>query len=750
MLPNNIKAAQERTVDLYDMLHEKKIFTLAEINSYLNAERIELSRDQWLHLLSQMIGHKVFLWIEIISEKIKDIANDDADFIELLAQLTSKIKFDWAMGLVAKSLTSVSYGKPELGLAIHQQIKSTKNPSLIAMSGYLLAGIVRKDLEGTLAIMRRELDKNNKAQKIAFINAIIEGLHDIDHMESAQEVFDFVGTLSDGDLETCRVLTIAYFELFKHNPDWCRKRLQEFLDKKNQSLNFLIAQLLTIRSIPDSGFEWQLIEKLSQSHEGGVLDELLGAMAHRVNQRPAATLEIVRRWIENDDYYKVVNIDWLLEETRKAKPDDVLGVFESWIGLNARLNFHIPKLLATIFRKAPSPLVERLDLWLRKDSSCKVIAIHVFDELLSEVYRERGDTLIVPACLSIISKFAHESGVDVTKIIKGEDDELFQCLILLDELEVERRPIDYGEIFRNLDFFPDLKGFLGEEWFEKMRREDNRTHDLLKLLATCKVNHEDIERLTLALRRGNGKLQRWALAEQIRSCLYPLAFLKHLDLMTSAIQEREKGTADLRDGLKNPDQFWQTVSEVELVGKLRFKGVPVEIKPEIKGHELDLKITFGTNTILIEVINPEMWRTLRLVSGAHATPNRVRRKFPEEFEQHLKANKDLKVPVLIVADVSRSEIEEGQIRDFLEGTLQFTWKIDKTTGKVVETSLSRAEDSMGETTPELNVISGCILYKRFMGNDIAMTLGGKYIKNANAVNKVEPYTASDLLAALFS
>ncbi len=60
------------------------------------------------------------------------------------------------------------------------------------------------------------------------------------------------------------------------------------------------------------------------------------------------------------------------------------------------------------------------------------------------------------------------------------------------------------------------------------------------------------------IRKEVDELKRPFLAERIRMFLGPDAYLTHLDKMLSQIRTSESGASDLRDGLRNEDQFWKS------------------------------------------------------------------------------------------------------------------------------------------------------------------------------------------------
>ncbi len=73
---------------------------------------------------------------------------------------------------------------------------------------------------------------------------------------------------------------------------------------------------------------------------------------------------------------------------------------------------------------------------------------------------------------------------------------------------------------------------------------------------------------------------------------------------------------------------------------------------------MDVHVKLDDADVLFEVINPEMYKPLRYLSGFVDIKNRAKKKIAEEIDKHLKdLSNVIKSPLILVIDMSRSEID---------------------------------------------------------------------------------------------
>jgi hypothetical protein len=157
----------------------------------------------------------------------------------------------------------------------------------------------------------------------------------------------------------------------------------------------------------------------------------------------------------------------------------------------------------------------------------------------------------------------------------------------------------------------------------------------------------------------------------------------------------------------------------------------------------------------MEVITPDIFRPLKYSTKAVVAPNRARDKIYDEFKEHLaELPKDTKTPLIIVIDAGRSFIDYEFVADYLYGTTQFTFWVDKKTGKGAGGAWSRARDSLSEIAKEshenLNIISAVLCYKTSLGNDGKFHIMGMIFTNPTAQNPITDNQLSQVSQAVFT
>ncbi len=699
-----------------------------------------------MKVLAVMVDVDAFRWLHFICVKLRDIASASPNFVELIAKLAEKTKRDMSAGLVLYTLESIGLDRPDLGVELHRNTYGSGNILLVELSGFFLAGHVRNNLEAALPSIKSKFAEANPSQKVALVRALASGVQRLGSEREKAGVFELLQKASQDDGKVKIAAVDSYFRLFALDPAECGKRLAELSTSKDTDVQYSLARNLWLHGVSDGELEWHLIENLARTENFGILSLLVQPISKLAPQRPTNVLNLFRGWFESGSYFSIHDVDFLLDKLGEAEPSVILKTVESWVGKSRRVDHHIPAMLSAVFSKEPAPLVKTLESWIQKDKVFRELSFKTFLEILS---RAKIDSFILDECYGTVSKAAEASGVDIPKALRGEKDKLWQCRLLLGELLSPKKVLDHDAILRNLDNYPAIRDFIRRDWFVRMGKQENNTHDLLQMLERAMPDFGKIEETIDQISKEDNELKRAFLAERIRLLLGPAAHLSHLDGMLRHIKMDEKGNGELRDGLKNEDQFWQTVSEIEVAGALRSKGIVVELKPAVGRGQLDVMARFNSVEVLVEVINPEMWRTLRLVSGGASVPNRVSGKFVYEFEQHLKESQELRVPVLVVIDISRSEIDEESEENYFEGSLQYTFITNKDSGEIHDGYWSRADDAIAKKNPELNIVSGAIVYKTPLGDDCKIHLQGKIILNESAMNKLPQLTQKKLEDALF-
>ena len=160
----------------------------------------------------------------------------------------------------------------------------------------------------------------------------------------------------------------------------------------------------------------------------------------------------------------------------------------------------------------------------------------------------------------ILETKVSESGIDLKKVLRGENDKLFKSGQIIDALLHFSNDLDYDLLFVNLQKYPNIESFVGKKWFKEKQRDNEKFHLLIRILSRSTNSFDD-------------------------------AYLVNLDYKISKIVHHGQKFKKFRSGIKDHNQFENILSEMDFIVPF-FDNYKVEIKPTVKEKNLDGKIKF--------------------------------------------------------------------------------------------------------------------------------------------------------------
>lgn len=692
---------------------KSKFWKLEEIEEYLKF--YEIDNKKMAKILECLVDDYVFRWLDFIRFILPKVASEKS-FVNLLRKIILKIKEDLAQGTFIRALIKIGEENPKLGFFLYGQMAVEKEEELIPYSSFLLGGAGRKNFDYAFSMIEEGLKNENPNLKAAYIRALRVIFENESKLKKPRKIFEILDRFSsDNEHVVVQIETLkAYFDFSRIQPNKCTKHLIKFATRRNSIIRFHLANEIWLRNLPNREDEIDILKLCAEDEDVNVLSRISSALSKKGQEFPEKSLKIIKDWTIRGKYSYVYEIEYCLKEIGKSHLDRCIKEVETWIEeKNDRLEFFIPKILQELSSTDYRQLIESVKTWSSRNEIFWKTSLETIRAVLTEIFPpEASQEYLIDSCFSTLKAMAKEKNIDVKKAIRGESDKFFQCFRLIEELELERQELDYKKIFDNLKQYEMIRSFLGEKWFQKMEKEKNKTNPLLISLSSEPPNEE-------------------------RSS----AFLEYLENLISIVSQNNK-SRELKSVLRNEDQFWETISELEVISSF-MKNYHVEIAPKFNGKKLDAKVEINARNLLIEVINPNMFKPLRYLSGkALSVKNIARDKIFDEFKHHLKEiEMQEDVPIVIVIDIGRSLIDYDSVEDYLMGTAQLTMLLDKEKGKVIKTFPSRAEDSAHQLEAGTDILSAVVCYKRYLGKDRNFHIEGKIIENKYAKNPLD----SDLI-----
>lgn len=728
-----------------------KFWKAQEVEDYLKSYKI--NNSQLLAILELLIDEYIFRWLDFICQKLPDLTLED-DFVNLLKKIILKIKNDMAQGPFIRALIKIGEQNMKLGFSLYQQMILKGDSDLISYSSFPLGGAGKKSFNEALSLIKGDLNSQNPHLKAASIKALRVIFEDAAELQEPSEVFNILHTYSSEQEDTILQLEVlkAYFDFSRFEYEECIQQLLRFAKRENSEIRFALADILTYRDLRKKEDEIELLALCAEDSDKNVLSRVSPALSKKGHEFPEKSLRIIKNWIIKGRYFDIYEIDYCIREIGKVHIDRCITEVTSWIeekDEDGSLKFFIPIVLSELSSQNYMQLIESVKTWLPRNEIFKRTALRTIKKVLTDIYPIDASKLdVADSCFQLLKEMANNKDVNIEWITRSESDKIFQCLRIIEELEREPKKLDFETMWNNLEKYPVIRDFIGTKWFKTMMEKKYNIHPLLNNLSS-KIDETKLQKKVEAARNETDNLKRFMIVQHIRSMLMPIAFLEYLDAMLRVIISKSAKLKSLKSGLKNEKQFWETISEIEVLSSF-MSEYDVEIAPELNGKKLDLKVKFNGEVTYIEVISPNMFKPLRFLSGkAIGLKNRVRGKVLDEFKAHFKDLTDIgNIPFVIVIDIGRSEISYDFVEDCLMGTEQLTFLIDKENGKVVGEYPTRAADSIHDLKKGTEILSAIVCYKTVFLDDLGYHRECKIIPNIHAKNPLNQVTINKIILSL--
>ena len=662
-----------------------------------------LTNDELMEAAQWLLHDNIFWWLSLISHILPRIASHPR-FLALVYTIANQVKGDYAQGPFIDALVTIGESRPSLAEELHAKMVA-ESPTMSDYGGLLLGGAARADDRIREKILNESTGTSGN-ECISMIRALRVTFGRNEPVDS--RVFSILRVLTEkGEAKIKREIALAYLDFYRCNKQESFRQLQKLSRSSDSDARYAISSQLSIREL-DTEHLLGLVGILADDTESSVLDQVAQTLAIECACHTVFCLSIIKKWIDMGRYFHLRSITWTLNEIGKANLERSLLIVKGWNReRDYRLALLAPEILWSLGEHNVESLMETLLAWSR-EKSLRNVSLEGIRRVLS--YRPmEGQDKIVNMCFDSLYELAESEGLDADRASRRENVKIFKCCALIDEVKKDKVQIDHERVLSNLERFPDIRDFIGLDWFAEQRAESNVEHPLLTFLAR-------------------------------ESSITSDAFLSHLDLGLTLIDSREPHVGSLRHGLQDAEMFWQTVSEIDVISRLRGKYevviapvVELEQEGRIFRRNPDLMVTIDPHQVLIEVITPQMFAPLKYFHSA-GIPNRLRSKIYTEFKQHFKGQ-ILEKDVVIIVDKGQSEIDYDSAEDYIGGSLQITFRVDKATGKVIDTFPSRADDSIDKLDPETRVILGLILYRRVTETDGSIHVSGLSFPNEPVMNE---------------
>jgi len=119
------------------------IWKTSEVDTYLKSFNFDYGESNLTKLILCFSADNIFRWLDFISSKLPEIASNSEEFVELVLQITRKVRGDMAQAPFVRSLIAVGSSDSNLGLALFKRMVILQD--LEAYAGLVLGGAGQKD-----------------------------------------------------------------------------------------------------------------------------------------------------------------------------------------------------------------------------------------------------------------------------------------------------------------------------------------------------------------------------------------------------------------------------------------------------------------------------------------------------------------------------------------------------------------------------------------------------------------------------
>jgi hypothetical protein len=718
-----------------------------------------LTQDEELELVGGLVKLDIFLWLDYIGLKLKELASVQDSYVDIISEIVNKVKLDLAQGPIINALTQIGESSPQLGIDLAAKMQRRNDEILAIYSSFPLGGAGRVDYAqvksriGSLWHSACEFHEVSAGVAAVRTFRVIFSPYETKTKNIPPDVFSFMELAAlSPDTDIVQEASDGLFDFAKIDEARVMVTLAR-LAQNNALVRGHIARRLELKGTLSSTNTVALLKLLITDDDPNVLSYVARILAYQGSQFPKEAMEIIIDLVVRGKYHTVYMLDYAAEEVGAADVKGAIALIQNALPetKHGYLTFEAPYLLVDVCKSNLLLLTTYLKEWLVKPA-LRYVALKTLREALGNAF-DTQNISIAESIYPTLESNARANGMNIEKTLGGNSNKIEQCIHLVDELLAERPKLDFSKIEENWKQFPALQEFLGDQWMKDKKTENNNIHEILYDLAYLSREAE-LEKLQSEPSLELTPMDAFVQSMRLHHLLHPLAMLCYLEDMVEAIKILP-GTRSLKEGLRSEDRFPQSFSELQIAYAFAHAGFTIVLGPPAGAGKLDLQATIEGTPILIEVITPDMIKSLKYSTKAVMIPNRARAKIYDEFKNHLaELPKDTTTPIIIVIDAGRSEIDYDFVADYLYGTTQFTFWVDKKTGKQAGGAWTRAKDSLSEyakDSPEnLNLISGVLCYKTTLGSDGKFHLTGMIFTNPTAQNQLTESQLSHINGAVFT
>ena len=685
-------------------------------------------RSALLSLVRQIMDAGMFMYMGALASGLRELARDDDEYAGLVSDIASKARGDLAQGPFTDALVRIGTSSPNTAIRIARRLVKSGDADYAS----LLVGGARRGAPAEAAALADELLSSPGDREIAArVRCLRVSL--CEHgMPAAGRVLDRLeGALERGGDDAAGEAMETLLYMYDGGGGRAGRMIGEAAKRNTRCRATLAHRIRRRGTFDDEASLRHLAACAGDWGSPATVMETHYALAVLAETRPAEVAAIVEGCLAGGHYHAECT-GHVLQAIGKKRPDlaikALLGVARLRPALE--LPFLLPEMIRDVAEHADRMSVFKalLDSLGGRESAADNACLIMLNAMVTENHDVLHDDRLSSYALERLRERASAEGVDADRVTGGRDSKDMACSALIYAMQHRPASVDRRRVVDGLESFPAIKRLFTLDWLERML-EEGTPHPLINILAQIpseKTAQTEPPAGESEKDRFNREFRAWYESR-------PRLLLGALDAQLEDLERSGQGAAGYVRRMKNPEQFYDTLSEMAFVAPLAARHAVV-IEPRVGEKRLDALIQIGPQAVYVEVFRPRMWERLELLEGMRGVPtDRAGGKIFEKLKNQLASAKGLGHAIIVAIDISDSEIRPEQIDDYVQGPLFFTLGIDTGRGRVRGDSVGRDEGhSMHHLDDRTDIISAVVCFRPTVSPDGEYGIAGTIRANPHA------------------
>ena len=370
-----------------------------ELNSTWNNVNKKFNDYEKLIFLKKLSeDNYIFRWLDLISYIIPLVKYDEDIMIEIIKNITIKVKNDMAQGNYIRGLIKIGENDQNRAFNLYNKLQCSSD-DVIQYSGLILGGIGKQNYDYMFNYIITNFSDSNEKLKASYLKAIRVSNENKDTLIYEKEIFKLIDSVifTKNEYLLYEVIQIC-FDFNKYNSSKTEEYLLYYTLKGNDSIKYIIANKLWFYNLSNYEIEIKLIEILSKENDIKILDEIAKVLSRKGSNYLIQSLTIIKYWVDKNKFYDISNIKYCLNELGKENTEIGIDFIEKWIlDYNEVEIRNASYMMATLINNYlvnnTLTLIFLMDKWINSGKyNLRIIIIHMIDDLL--VFNKQPDDMI--------------------------------------------------------------------------------------------------------------------------------------------------------------------------------------------------------------------------------------------------------------------------------------------------------------------------------------------------------------------